>query len=112
MHTRITCDVGTGWGGNGVWVVGIFLGWLPSVTDFKVIPWYVPIVSILNPSVSENKITSYENAMSDCHQHYTLIQAWFQIDCQKCFNYCIFIMEDLLKDNNYINSGCPRKVVN
>lgn len=27
-------------------------GWLPSVTDFSVMPWYVPVVSILNPSVS------------------------------------------------------------
>lgn len=56
-----TWEVGTGWGGWGVVVAGAFLGWLPSVTDFNVIPWYVPIVSILNPSVSENKITSYDD---------------------------------------------------
>jgi hypothetical protein len=29
----------------------------PSVTDFRVIPWYVPIVSILKPSVSVKDIT-------------------------------------------------------
>lgn len=33
--------------------VGALRGWLPSVTDLRVIPWYVPVVSILNPSVSE-----------------------------------------------------------
>lgn len=53
---------------DGSWVVGwallmtggvaagsCFFGWFPSVTDFSVIPWYVPMVSILKPSVSDNK---------------------------------------------------------
>lgn len=31
-------------------------GWLPSVTDLSVMPWYVPVVSILKPSVSKKII--------------------------------------------------------
>lgn len=31
-----------------------FLAEAPSVTDFSVIPWYVPIVSMLKPSVAKN----------------------------------------------------------
>ncbi len=30
-------------------------GWVPSVTDLSVMPWYVPVVSILKPSVSLKK---------------------------------------------------------
>lgn len=48
-------EIGRGCGiavGRGVWV---FLARAPSVTDFRVIPWYVPIVSILKPSVSDRK---------------------------------------------------------
>lgn len=52
----LTEDDKEGWAmGNG-WIAAIgFLGWFPSVTDFRVIPWYDPIVLILNPSVSEMK---------------------------------------------------------
>ena len=41
--------VGAGWAGAGVTV---FLAVAPSVTDFSDRPWYVPIVSILKPSVA------------------------------------------------------------
>uniref|UniRef100_A0A6B0UM59 Putative secreted protein n=1 Tax=Ixodes ricinus TaxID=34613 RepID=A0A6B0UM59_IXORI len=42
--------VGTG-AGAGAGATGR-LGWVPSVTDLRFMPWYVPIVSILKPSVS------------------------------------------------------------
>lgn len=56
--TRLVGPVeGRGWAtAVGATAVGAaaLRGWVPSVTDFSVIPWYVPVVSILKPSVSNN----------------------------------------------------------
>ena len=51
---RVT--VGGCWVEGGAWA-GVFLAETPSVTDLSVIPWYVPIVSILKPSVSTRTIS-------------------------------------------------------
>lgn len=58
-ETRLVGPVeGRGWAtavGGAAAGTAALRGWLPSVTDFNVIPWYVPVVSILNPSVSKIK---------------------------------------------------------
>lgn len=40
-------------------LVGCLALTVPSVTDFKVMPWYVPMVSILKPSVSKIRKTNH-----------------------------------------------------
>ena len=65
--------------GGLAWDIGRLAGWgvgwgvcalraeAPSVTDFSVIPWYVPIVSILKPSVSEKKWDQDKTKVKDKH---------------------------------------------
>jgi len=52
---RATAAVAGCWDVEGTWLGG-FLAETPSVTDLRVMPWYVPIVSILKPSVSMNTV--------------------------------------------------------
>ena len=47
----------------------------PSVTDFRVMPWYDPIVSILKPSVSAhvNQVCNYDKLTEGNCQHKNVI---------------------------------------
>ena len=49
------CAIGRDTCGAGCSTTCAFLADAPSVTDLRVMPWYVPIVSIWKPSVSETQ---------------------------------------------------------
>jgi len=74
------CDEGGTWG---------FFAETPSVTDLSVMPWYVPIVSILKPSVSKTDTTlRYSGAMP----HYTTLCYMAFLVQNEAYLFCIWFI--------------------